>query len=49
MKRNFNTVKDYPNLLAKSINEGISNSMAFKEGNIKCLNPQKLILNFMKN
>jgi ubiquinone/menaquinone biosynthesis C-methylase UbiE len=30
-EKNFNTVKDYPNLLAKSINEGISNSMAFKK------------------
>ena len=30
-EKNFNTIKDYPNLMAKAINEGIYNSLRFKE------------------
>jgi len=30
-EKNFNTIKDYPNLMAKAINEGIYNSLKFKK------------------
>ena len=30
-EKNFNTIKDYPNLITKAINEGIYNSLRFKE------------------
>ena len=30
-EKNFNTIKDYPNLIVKAVNEGIYNSLRFKQ------------------
>ena len=34
-EKNFNTIRDYPNLLVKAVNEGIYNSLRFKQEVLK--------------